>query len=358
MVIINLNLPIGPESENKWLAYWGEEACFFSLDTCKRIFEENAGEEEFQFIINCDGGYVEDGFAIYDYLRTSGKTLHCKIEGVCHSMAVCILLAAPKENRTANQHAMSLIHCVRTEMWGDKTAEELKALAEQTEELQEKILDIYADRTGEDKEVLRQFMQEEKVRDTDFLLEHGFISSIVPYNTNLRNGGLHNINSINQKIMAKKLEEVMAMAQNFLTKAKNALGKALNFDHTDADGNLLFSTDAEDETLEVGMAASPDGTFELPDGRTVIIADGVITEIQQPQTTDENELENLRAENENLRQQLEEAANVITEMQAQLSSNYKPAGAKRNAPQKPAANQATDLAAHKDDQRARLGIKK
>ena len=136
--------------------------------------------------------------------------------------------------------------------------------------------------------------------------------------------------------MAKKLEEVMAMAQNFLTKAKNALGKALNFDHTDADGNLLFSTDAEDETLEVGMAASPDGTFELPDG----------------------ELENLRAENENLRQQLEEAANVITEMQAQLSSNYKPAGAKRNAPQKPAANQATDIAAHKDDQRARLGIKK
>ena len=44
--------------------------------------------------------------------------------------------------------------------------------------------------------------------------------------------------------MAKKLDEVMAMAQNFLTKAKNALGKALNFDHTDADGNLLFSTDA------------------------------------------------------------------------------------------------------------------
>ena len=261
MVTINLNLPIGPESENKWLAMWGEEEGYFSLDTCKRIFEENAGEDEFKFIINCDGGYVEDGFAIYDYLRTSGKTLHCNIEGGCHSMAVCILLAAPKENRTANQHAMSLIHCVRAELWGDKTAEELKALAEQTEQLQEKILDIYADRTGEDKEVLRQFMQEEKVRDTYFLLEHGFISSIVPYNTNLRNGGLHNINSKNQKIMAKKLEEVMAMAQNFLTKAKNALGKALNFDHTDADGNLLFSTDAEDETLEVGMAASPDGTF-------------------------------------------------------------------------------------------------
>ena len=95
MVTINLNLPIGPESENKWLAYWGEEACFFSLVTCKRMFEENAGENEFKFIINCDGGYVEDGFAIYDYLRTSGKTLHCKIEGGCHSMAVCIFLAAP-----------------------------------------------------------------------------------------------------------------------------------------------------------------------------------------------------------------------------------------------------------------------
>ena len=33
---------------------------------------------------------------------------------------------------------------------------------------------------------------------------------------------------------------------------------------------MLFTTEAEDDTLEVGMAASPDGEFELTDGRVVM----------------------------------------------------------------------------------------
>lgn len=359
MLVVELNLPIGPESENRWAAMWGEENVFFSLDTVKRIFEENPDEKDIKFNINCNGGYVDEGFAIYDYIRTSGRNIYCNIEGGCHSMAIVMLLAAPFENRSANKHSKALIHCVRSDFGGYMTAEELKALADEIAEQQDQILDIYVDRTGGDKEELRAFMKEEKMRTAEWLMDHGFIGSINAYNTNLRKGRPM-FNNQKQSDMAKTKQQVLDMASNFLKGLKNALGTTVNFEHKDNDGNVLFSTEAEDDTLEVGMPASPDGTFELPDGRTVVITDGVISEIQEASTADpdEQELENLRAENEDLRNQLTEAANVIEELQAQLSSNYTPKNAKRVAPiRKPAVN-AEDTEKVKNEAREKLGLKK
>lgn len=377
MLNIEVNLPIGTEAENRWMAMWGEDAVVFSLDTIKRIFEENPDEKDVRFNFNCDGGVVSEGFAIYDYIRTSGRNIHCNIEGGCHSMAIVMLLAAPLEHRTAQKHAQSLIHCVRTDFYGTATAEEFERYAEGLKADEEKILDIYADRTGEDKETLRALMHEEKMRDTDFLIEHKFISSVNAYNTNRRVNG-NNLPTKNQTTMAKKMEDALTMASNCLGAIKNLLsGGAKNYDHTDADGNVLFSTDAEDDTLEVGMTASPDGTFELPDGRTIVIADGAITEINEPTTTTEDTHTNeefdalteqvnnlteqvnaLTEQNTNLSNQLSEAANVITELQSQLTSNYKPANIKRTAPaRKPEEKNEVSNEERMNAQRERLGLK-
>lgn len=375
MLNIEVNLPIGTESENRWMAIWGEDAVVFSLDTIKRIFDEHPDEKDVRFNFNCDGGVVSEGFAIYDYIRTSGRNIYTNIEGGCHSMAIVMLLAAPLEHRTAQRHAQSLIHCVRADFYGTATAEELERYAEELKADEEKILDIYADRTGEDKETLRALMHEEKMRDTDFLIEHKFIGSVNAYNTN-RRVNENNLLTKNAKTMAKKTEDVLTMASNCLSAIKNLLsGSAKNYDHTDADGNVLFSTDAEDATLEVGMTASPDGTFELPDGRTIIIADGVITEIREAQAqdthTDEEfnalteqvatlteQVNTLTEQNGTLTNQLTEAANVITELHSQLTSNYKPSNTHRIAPvKKPEERTASQNEAERmNEQRKKLGL--
>lgn len=342
MITIEVNLPIGNEAENRWMAMWGEENVVFSLETVRRIFEENADEKDFTLNINCDGGYVDEGLAIYDYIRTSGKNIHCNILSGCHSMAVVLLLTAPLEWRTANKHAMALIHSVRCDAY-DATAEDMERASEELRKSEEAILNIYADRTGEDIEVLRALMKEEKVRDTDFLLEHKFIGSVNAYNTNLAKRV--NKQNQNQNEMAKTKNEALQMAKDCLSRIANLLGGKKNYDHTDNDGNVLFSTEVEDDTLEVGMNATPDGTFELPDGRTIIISGGVITEIKEATTEEEgetdeekenlkNEVANLTAEIENLRTQLNESAEVITELQSQLASNYKPANVQRHTPAK------------------------
>lgn len=332
MVEIKLHLPIGTEQENKWFASWGEENVVFSLETLQRIFAENTTESDFRFNIHCDGGSVYEGLAIYDALRTSGKNIYMNIEGSCHSMAITLLLAAPKENRTANANARALIHEVQIPIYDPiVSTTELEELAKEAKKEQDAILDIYADRTGTDREVLAQLMSEEKVRTASELLEYGFISKINIYNTNK-----------NTKIMKKKQTIV-----NQLTKVVNmiskALGEPMNFDFTDESGNIILSTEREDETIEVGDAVvlpngETSGEVALTDGRIIVVADGVVTEIKEAQTEEptneeteetteeevDEEKEALKKEIEDLKKQLEEARALLKEAKNHIASNYQP----------------------------------
>ena len=310
MIEINVYKPI--DKEDVFFKFFGEEDPFsFSADTIHEIFDKNPDEKEFKFNINCDGGLVSEGLRIYDVLRTSGKTFHCNIEGGCHSMAIILLLAAPKENRTANPNARALIHEVRGGSWDALTAEQLRGLADEIENEQNAILDIYAERTGYDRAELETLMKDEKVRTAQELLKYGFISKINTYSTNQKKGTMSK----------QKKQDVLNAADKFLKGLKNLLSpeEVVNYDFTDADGNVLFSTEKEDDSLEVGDAASPDGTFTLPDGRTVVIADGAVTEINE---AEEEETENLQNRVEELENALEEAQTIITNLRNELGSGY------------------------------------
>lgn len=330
MIRIKLHDVIANES-HKWYYCWDDDEGVFSLAFVKKLLEDNPDEKDIAFDIHCPGGEVEEGLAIYDVLRTSGRNIYMNIEGSCHSMAVTLLLAAPLENRTANPNCLALIHEVQT--WAGGSVSEMERELATAKMLQGKILDIYADRTGKDRAELEAIMNEEKERTADELLAWGFIGSINSYNTNVKpksNKSSHT--------MAKSLK---SLATEFLHKVTNFVDAHFNYDFVDGEGNVLFSTEAEDDTLEVGMAATPDGTFTIADGRTVTIAEGVITEIVEAAGEGgEGEGEgaeggaggegvaeviaNLRAENASLRQQLSEAANIIREYRKNTKSNYKP----------------------------------
>lgn len=350
MVEIKLHLPISSEEDNRWMAMWGaDQDVVFSLDTFQRILDENPDENDFKFNIHCDGGSVSEGLAIYDAIRTSGKNIFCNIEGGCHSMAICILLAAPKENRTANKNCRALIHKVMMPIVQNANVDDLKRMMEELEREQKAILNIYADRTGVDFETLENLMKEEKMRTADELLNYGFISKINGYNTNLKNDLF-----INKKKEKMNRNEVLKAANDLLAKVKNLLtGGAVNFDFTDAEGKVLFSTEAEDETLEVGMSAQPNGTFELPDGRTITIAEGVITEIKEAKSQTEEENANLIAANAKLRESLNEAVAIINELKKSVESIYKPSVRQVNR-KSPAANSYDDFKTEIKNKRAQM----
>lgn len=304
------------DKEDVFFDWMFGEKLSFSADTIHDIFEQNPDEKEFKFNINCDGGLVSEGLRIYDVLRTSGKTFHCNVEGGCHSMAMVLLLAAPKENRTANPNARALIHQVRGGSWDALTAEQLRSLATEIDTEQNAILDIYAERTESDRTELENLMKEEKVRTAQELLNYGFITKINTYSTN----------QTKNKMKKPTKSEVLNAADKFLNGLKNLLNpeSVVNYDFKDADGNVLFTTEKEDDSIAVGDAASPDGTFTLEDGRTVTVTEGAVAEINEASSENSEEAEALQNRVEELENALTEAQTVITDLRNQIGSKHIP----------------------------------
>lgn len=332
MIRARIYEPIASE-ENRWFYEWMGSSGVFSLAAVNALLDEHPEEKDLYFDIHCAGGEVEEGLAIYDKLRTSGRNIHMNIEGGCHSMAVTLLLAAPLEWRTANANAIAMIHKVSG--YAEGTSADLTAAANSTAMLERRIVEIYAERTGHSVEEMQALMDKQEEYNAHELLALGFIGKINPYNTNYK-----------LKDMAKnnRISEFLNSVQKFLSGSKN-------YEFVDADGNVLFSTEGEDDTLEVGIAAAPDGEFTIADGRKVTIVDGVITEIAEPEGEGEGEGENsntadldaadariaeleariaeleariaeLEAENSRI---ASESVNIIRDLRSQIKSNFTPA---------------------------------
>ena len=344
MVSVKLYKTIGSEDDNLLAELFGMPDQVFSVESIDELFAANPDETDFTFNINSAGGSVAEGLLIYDRLRTSGKNIYMNIDGACHSMAVTLLLAAPLENRTANRNARALVHKVYTTPMGvSLSADDLKAMQEDIEREQNAILDIYADRTGTDRAVLEGLMQKEGQLSAEQLLEHGFISKINSYNTNKKP-------AVMSKETRKGLLDRLFNFQKEVNALLNEQDAPVNYDFKDADGNVLFSTENEDDSLAVNDKATPDGSHELPDGRKVVVTNGAISEILEPvgeEDGESEELANALERIEALENQLRTANELITNMRNEFGSSYTPPARafQSGKNKKPAALSAEDYKA-------------
>lgn len=334
MVTIDVFGEIGSKNSEIWMSAMGLPFEILSMPKVKEILDANPDDQDVTLNIDCVGGDVAEGFKIYDLLRASGKNIHANIVGGCHSMAVVLLLAAPAENRTGAKNLRALIHKVRGEAFGYLTADECVELAEALILEQNAIIDVYTERTGQDRDFLINIMSEEKERTASELLEWGFISKIVSYNTNLKNKFYK---------MSKKNSVFSGLGRKIQDMKNKLNGKIVNFDFKDVDGNVVFRTDKEDDSLEIGESVeltgeNDGGIFALDDGRIVTIEEGVITKIEKtdPESLTEavNTLAGVMADfiNKQAEDQasnvaaFEEIRNGMEKLATDKKSNYSPAG--------------------------------
>lgn len=301
---INKDIAADADKMKYWLS--GGECVSFS-DIQGFIDWMPPGDNQIDIELHSCGGDCIEGYAIYDALRASGKEISCKAVGLCASMATVILLAAPVERRTAYQHSQFLIHSPFYQNGaevGELTIEKLDELKAGLLADKDKMLAVYVERTGQVREVLEAQMNTDGWFNADKAIELGFVSSIVPaisasaQKTNLSN------NNPNIKSMAKE-EKKVTVAQ-----ALRMLGVALGVSKPEAVGMVITTSTGDELTVEreegeiqVGDPASPDGEHVLEDGRTVVVTDGVITEIKEPSTEEEDtqalqdRIDELEAEN-------------------------------------------------------------
>jgi ATP-dependent Clp protease protease subunit len=94
--------------------------------------------------INSPGGSVFDGFAIYNMLKASGKTINVKVVGVAASIASVIAMAGTKISMPAN--SMIMVHSPTGAVKG--SAEAMEAMADALRKIKSSMVGLYMKRTG------------------------------------------------------------------------------------------------------------------------------------------------------------------------------------------------------------------
>ena len=326
--------------ENSFMQMWGIDngVTFQTIDDFLSSISED--DKTIDIHIHCRGGNVIEGWAIYDALRHSGKEISATIDGECSSMATIVLLSAPKERRKAYTNAHFCIHNPSATMYNldwsesltadniEKGAARLTKQAEQLRAEQDRILDLYVERTGTDRETLQSVMDKDVIYGMDKAIELGFISEILPPITAKRQTPKtqNNMHNDKEEVQVKRgiLDRILAKA---CFKALEDV-KIVDMVVTAADGSEL-TIERESGDPQVGDSASPDGSFVMEDGTTIVVSDGVITEIIPPveAKTDEEfaaleaELEALKAENEQLKADKAALEERISELESQLGES-------------------------------------
>lgn len=332
------------EEDKVFLQDWcgTDGLCYKDIPEFLDSMEE--GDNEIDIKLHCPGGDCIEGWAIYDALRNSGKTISATIEGECSSMATIILLAAPKERRFGFENARMCIHnpaVAWLDLWSDErlTADEIKNLKAKLTaqeisliEEQNKILNLYVERTGADREELQSLMNEDKYVDMARAAKLGFIASTLAPNTDNKKKHKSSKSSKMAKEQIKIENRIVKKLLSMAGIAKIEDVQILDQKITAADGTE-FTVEREDGDPQVGDKAYPNGTYVLEDGTTIVVADEVIESIT-PADNGEGEggdgngegdgSNDLKAQVDNLTQQvadLTEQVNTLTSEKEALATD-------------------------------------
>lgn len=302
-MILKIYDAIVPDEERQMLEFFGSTGVSFkSIDEFVAAIPEN--DDTIDIRLNCDGGDCLEGWAIIDKLQATGKKITATIEGHAASMASLILLAASE--RKGYKHAQLLIHKPYFPAYtlaDAYRAEDLEKLTEQLKTETARALDFMVERTGADRATLEALMNEDKFVDMEKAKELGFVHEILePLSASARRGWKRTTATHTTTDMSKdnKLASAFkAFAEALGLSVKMEAEEApVGFVLTAQDGTEINIDKPEGEDPAVGDAATPDGEFLMPDGTTIVIADGVITEIRDAEVEPETEPETEEAPEE------------------------------------------------------------
>lgn len=251
------------DEECKAFMAWGglDGISFLDIDRFIASIPEDDGE--INLTINCRGGMTDEALAMYDALRATGKTISAEVIGECSSSATLLLLAARKDLRRAHPNASILIHNPYICGFVEGDAKRIGNIAESLEDVRTKFLNIYVERTGADREVLSQMMDEDKPMNVAKAIELGFIAEeILPISAQNKEP------NISDKKMSIKEKIFMALAKVFGMSLETADGKTLELEKESG------------EPVVGDKVTSEDGEYLMPDGTTIVVEESTITEIR------------------------------------------------------------------------------
>jgi len=287
----------------------------------------------FNVHINSEGGLVDVGFDIYHYLMALAKPLTTIGSGIVASIATVIFMAGGK--RQLRENTPFMIHLP----WGGSmgTADELEQFASQLRSIEKKMVGFYKKALGVQEQAILPLLKNETWLTPKQLSALGFTTT--PQQVKAVAKAFINTNSMRGTFTEKDRHWMESLFTKVVGKFKNAhiYSKVVQ----DATGAEIDFTDLPDDgVIEVGAMATIDGLpaegeYTLPDGYTYVFTAGELTEIIEPEEEAAvPATAALRAENKNLKRQLNLIKNEVMALKRQVGSRYSLEG-KKVAARKP-----------------------
>lgn len=152
-------------------SWWGDEVTPQAFrDELKKI-----DSNKLTVLINSTGGDVWAGISIHDALKELDAEVTVKVSGIAASIASVIAMAGDKIVMTPGSTMM--IH--RASMLAIGNADDMKKAIEMLETVEDGILNIYAERTGQTKEAVKEMLDAETWMSAEKAVELGFADDVV-----------------------------------------------------------------------------------------------------------------------------------------------------------------------------------
>lgn len=300
---------------------------------------KEANGEDVKVRLNSFGGDVEEGFAIYSELRRYAKENNAKIttlaEGRCASIATVIFLAG--DTRILNEYVQPFVHNAWTYAIGD--AKQVMRIAEDLEKASKMIAEHYASHTNLTYEEARNLMDAETSITSNEALEIRFATEIEEI---LRPAALQKIFANKSKVTKSKINSKNSDMNKSKNQEKGFFNHVKKFFqeegsgtknsievHTSTNDTLIFPDLEEGDTPKVGDKAeingeAANGDYLLQDGKTTyVFVSGALDEIKKEEEEGDDEMENLKKENAELKKQLESQNSRIDKIENKQKENEK-----------------------------------
>jgi len=263
-----------------------------SLKDVQDQYDENS--KEITVHINSGGGDVRTGFSIHAWLRSTGKKIITRVIGKCYSISTVVLLAG--DEREGLENCEGMIH----NPWGgvEGDAEKIEKYAEWIRKTEQDLANFYSEKLGISVEEVRVMMDDTTFMDADKMLDKGFITKKVEP---MRAVALiNNKMEISEKDKSWLKKKFSAIENLFVATVNDPKNMTVKVD----DGSEIF-IETEDDTLvgkkvfqvkegERSEDVVTDGTYVLEDGRSLTVAGGVISAVEEA-VEDSKEVETLKA---------------------------------------------------------------
>jgi ATP-dependent Clp protease protease subunit len=130
-------------------------------------------------IIHSPGGSVDAGFAVWDQIKMISAPVTTVVTGLAASMGSILSLCAAKGRRFATPNARILIHQPSIHGGLRGQASDLEIHAREILKLRARIVQLYVEATGKDREFIAQAIERDTWLSADEAKEFGLIDKVI-----------------------------------------------------------------------------------------------------------------------------------------------------------------------------------